>query len=98
MISWMPPSADDHQTTITSLSVQQCTLLYVRGLRGMFCTCAAHLGKYLGFADLLGIEVCFLSHGNHQFLSTNSVQIIVFHMKRHFYGEITGEKTELLCI
>lgn len=89
IISRMPPGADDHQTSITSPSAQQCTLLCVRGPRGMFLMCTAHLGKYLGFAHLLGIEVCFLSHGNHQFLSTNPVQITAFHTKTHCYGEIT---------
>lgn len=64
----MSPGADGHQTTITSLPVQQCTFLCVRIPQGMFCMHAAHLGKYLELADLLGIEFYFLSHGNHQFL------------------------------
>lgn len=61
-------------------------------------THAAHLRKHLGCADLLGTQVCFLSHANHQFLSTDSVQITVFHTKTNFYGEITGKNAELLCL
>jgi len=41
----------------------------------------------------MGIVVCFLSHGNHQFLSTSSVQIVVSHMVANFYGDITDKKT-----
>lgn len=82
-----------HQVwSANNLSMQQCTFLCVRGPWGMLCVHEAYLGKYLGFADLMGIEVCFLSHGNHQFLSTSSVQITVFYMETHFCGEIAKKQ------